>query len=165
MESILVIDQKKSEKFYEEFASNIDFETSRKLTFKVVNDSEVNAYALPNGTILVHSGILDKISNYEQLAALLGHEATPRERKTQYQNSFQAISGYIIVSAVTGDVNGIMSTIADNANQLNNLSYSRDFEESSDAGSYQILRKNKINPKGLEELFSILKEKEGTRNS
>ena len=160
MESILEIDQKKS-RILQEFASNIDFETSRKLTFKVVNDSEVNAYALPNGTILVHSGILDKIYNYEQLAALLGHEATHVKERHSVKILSRAISGYIIVSAVTGDVNGIMSTIADNANQLNNLSYSRDFEESSDAGSYQILRKNKINPKGLEELFSILKEKEG----
>lgn len=159
LQNFLEIDAEKSKKL-QNFANQINFDTHRKLTFKVVNDEEVNAFALPNGTILVHTGILSKIENYQQLAALLGHEATHVKERHSIQILSRSLSGYLIVSIVTGDVNGIMTTIADNANQLNNLSYSRKFEESSDLGSYEILKKNKIDPKGMVELFSILKEKE-----
>lgn len=162
MQNFLEIDNNKSKKL-QNFADKINFGTNRKFTFKVVNDDEVNAFALPNGTILVHTGILSKITNYEQLAALLGHEATHVKERHSVQILSRALSGYLIVSIVTGDVNGIMTTIADNANQLNNLSYSRKFEESSDLGSYEILKKNKINPKGMVELFSILKDKESLK--
>lgn len=161
IQNFLEIDNEKSQKL-QEFANQINFDTNRKLTFKVVNDEEINAFALPNGTILVHTGILSKITNYEQLAALLGHEATHVKERHSIQILSRALSGYLIVSIVTGDVNGIMTTIADNANQLNNLSYSRKFEESSDSGSYEILKKNKINPNGMVELFSILEDKESS---
>ena len=43
-------------------------------TFHVIDDPAFNAMALPDGTILVHTGLLKKISNEAQLAAILGHE-------------------------------------------------------------------------------------------
>jgi predicted Zn-dependent protease len=44
------------------------------LQVKVIQDPSLNALALPNGVIYVHTGILARIDNEAQLAALLAHE-------------------------------------------------------------------------------------------
>ena len=41
---------------------------------KVVKDPSLNAFAFPNGVIYIHSGILARMDNEAQLAALLAHE-------------------------------------------------------------------------------------------
>ena len=151
------IDKKKSANI-QNFADHLDFETNRKLTFKVINDSEINAFALPNGTIVVYTGLLSRIDNYEELAALLGHEATHVKERHSTKILARSLAGYLVISVVIGDVNGIMTSLADNANQLNNLSFSRTFETASDYGSYKILKKNRIDPKGMNQLFSTLKK-------
>ena len=49
---------------------------SSELTFKikVIKDPYLNAFAFPNGVIYVHSGLLARMDNEAQLAALLSHE-------------------------------------------------------------------------------------------
>ena len=43
---------------------------------KVLKDPHLNAFAYPNGVIYLHSGILSRMDNEAQLAALLSHEMT-----------------------------------------------------------------------------------------
>jgi predicted Zn-dependent protease len=49
---------------------DIDFQ------IKVVKDPNLNAFAYPNGVIYIHTGILARMDNEAQLAALLAHEMT-----------------------------------------------------------------------------------------
>jgi len=44
--------------------------------FRALRDSVPNAFALPNGSIYVHSGLLALLENEDQLASVLAHEAT-----------------------------------------------------------------------------------------
>ena len=41
---------------------------------KVIKDPKLNAFALPNGAIYIHTGILARMDNEAQLVALLAHE-------------------------------------------------------------------------------------------
>jgi len=43
-------------------------------SFSVIQDPSLNAFALPNGAIYVHTGLLAKMDNEAQLATVLGHE-------------------------------------------------------------------------------------------
>jgi len=43
-------------------------------TFHVIDDSEVNAFALPGGPIYINTGIIDLCESEDQLAAVIGHE-------------------------------------------------------------------------------------------
>ncbi len=45
-------------------------------TFKILNTKELNALALPGGFIYVTKGMMDYLKNDDQLAGILGHEAT-----------------------------------------------------------------------------------------
>ena len=41
---------------------------------KVIKDPSLNAFAFPNGVVYIHTGILARMDNEAQLAALLAHE-------------------------------------------------------------------------------------------
>jgi predicted Zn-dependent protease len=55
-----------------------------------------------------------------------------------------------------------MAVLASHANNLNNLSYSRPFEKEADEKGYELLEENQIDPRGMIELFEILKDNEKT---
>lgn len=49
--------------------------------FSVVWDASPNAFALPNGQVYVHTGLLARLDNEAQLAAILAHELTHVTRR------------------------------------------------------------------------------------
>lgn len=42
----------------------------------VIRDATFNAFAMPNGKIYIHTGLLSRVENEAQLATIIGHEAT-----------------------------------------------------------------------------------------
>lgn len=151
------IDTVKSEKL-NQFAKELNLNNNKKLHFTVVNSDIVNAYALPNGEIVVFSGILGAMKNYDELVALIGHEVSHVNNRDSMKMLCRNLSGYIFVSAILGDANGIMAVIGDNANTLQSLSFSREFEHQADVDGFQILTANHVNPKGMSNLFKRLQE-------
>lgn len=53
--------------------------------FSIVNDPELNAFALPDGTVVIHTGLLATLENEAQLAAVLGHEIAHVTHKHGYK--------------------------------------------------------------------------------
>lgn len=140
-----------------QFAKNIDFNTTYPIEITVVKKDEINAFALPGGQIVVYDGILKKMKNGGELAALLSHEVAHIEYKHSLKSISRSLSGYIFVSLVFNDVNGITTTLVDNANILNNLSYSRALETDADHRALNTLKANNINQQGVVDLFETLK--------
>ena len=56
-----------------------------QFNFSIVNDPELNAFALPDGTIVIHSGLLATLENEAQLATVLGHEIAHVTHKHGYR--------------------------------------------------------------------------------
>jgi len=143
-----------------QFAQNMKLNNETELNFKVVDSEIVNAYALPDGTVVVFSGILKKMNSYEQLAGLIGHEVSHINERHSVKMLCRNLAGYIFISALFSDVNGLMTVIAENANSLNNLTYSRKFESEADRDGSFLLMQNGINPKGMVSLFEVLQKEE-----
>ncbi|NRS88742.1 Zn-dependent protease with chaperone function [Flavobacterium sp. 7E] len=141
------------------FAKELQLNNTKPLNFVYVNEDVVNAFALPNGTIVVYSGIVDKMQNYDELVALLGHESAHVTGRHSMKMLCRNLSGYIFISAILGDANGVMAIIGDNVNSLQSLSFSRKFEEEADLKGLQIVTKNKVDPKGMSNLFKRLQSK------
>lgn len=148
-------------KYLEQFASELDLKNGKELRFAVVKSKEVNAYALPNGQIVVFSGILKNMESADQLAALLGHEASHINHRHSTKILSRNLAGYMVISLLFSDVNGIMAVLADNALQLHSLSYSRRYEQEADEQGLKTLMDNNLNPNGMVKLFEQL-EKEST---
>ena len=144
----------------EKFAAQINFENTKMLHFSVVESNEINAFALPNGHIVVYSGILNKIQNPNELTALLAHEAMHINNRHSIKMLCRNLAGYMLISLIFNDVNGIMAVLADNTQQLHSLSYSRKFENEADEQGLKILMDNHIDPNGMTQLFSLIEREE-----
>jgi Zn-dependent protease with chaperone function len=142
------------------FAKELKLNNSKKLKFTVVNSDIVNAFALPDGNIVVFSGILDAMKTHDELVGLLGHEVAHVNNRHSMKMLCRNLSGYLFVSAILGDANGVMAVIGDNVNTLQSLSFSRAFEHQADLEGFEIVKTNRINPQGMLKLFSRLQEED-----
>jgi beta-barrel assembly-enhancing protease len=94
----------------------------------------------------------------DDLVALLGHEASHVNHRHSIKMLCRNLAGYLVVSLIFSDINGIMAVLADNALQLHSLSYSRAFEHEADEQGLKIVMNNKINPSGMVKLFENLEK-------
>jgi Zn-dependent protease with chaperone function len=140
------------------FAKELQLNNTKPLQFIFVDDNMVNAFALPDGTIIVFAGIVERMENYDELVALLGHESAHVNNRHSMKMLCRNLSGYLFISAILGDANGIMAVLGENVNSLQSLSFSRKFEQEADLEGFKILIKNKVNPKGMSNLFKRLQD-------
>lgn len=138
------------------FAKELELKNSRPLHFIVIDSNVENAFALPDGTIVVYTGILDLMDNYEELVGLIGHEVAHVNQRHSMKMLCRNLSGYLFISTVLGDANGIMAVVGENVNTLQSLSFSREFEHEADVEGLKIVLKNRVNPNGMEKLFKKL---------
>lgn len=141
-----------------DFVSVIDFETEYPVQVRVVHENEMNAFAMPGGHIIVFDQLLKKIKTKDELAALLAHEVAHVHYRHSLKSIFRSLSGYLIISLIFNDINGISAVLADNSNMLVNLGYSRSLESQADEKAAEVLRKNGLKMEGLVDLFTLLSE-------
>ena len=75
--------------------------------FHVIQDKNINAFAIPGGGIYMLTGILDKIKNEAQLMTILAHEIKHVDLK-------HCISVFQITSSLPGGMNNSLSYITTN---------------------------------------------------
>lgn len=156
-EYFVTVDSSKT-KILNDFAQKLDLKNTKELKFTVVKSDEVNAFALPDGNIVVFTGILKEMKNYDELVGLLGHEASHVNNRHSMKMLCRSVSGYLFVSLILGDANGVMAVIGDNVNSLQSLSFSREFEHQADSDGFKILAANKVNPEGMSNLFKRIQK-------
>jgi predicted Zn-dependent protease len=139
-----------------QFAHQLDLKNTKELNFTVIKSNTINAFALPDGHIIVFTGIIDQMMDYSELVALIGHEVIHVNHRHSMKMICRNLSGYIFISAVLSDINGIMAIIGDNVRNLQELSYSRQFEMDAEEEGVKLMIDNKVNPKGRVNLFSRL---------
>ena len=79
------IDSNKS-KILKSYFAELKFPNSDSVSLYYVNDTIVNAFAVPGGHIVVYRGIVEKMKTYEELAGLLGHEFAHLEKQHSLKN-------------------------------------------------------------------------------
>jgi predicted Zn-dependent protease len=139
-----------------EFAKELKLKNRKALHFIVIDSNIENAFALPDGTIVVYTGIIDLMDNYEELVGLIGHEVAHVNHRHSMKMLCRNLSGYLFISTVLGDANGVMAVLGENVNTLQSLSFSREFEHEADTEGLKIVIENKVNPYGMQRLFKKL---------
>lgn len=140
----------------QEFGDALELSASYTPTYHVVNDDQVNAFALPGGHIVVFTGILEKMSSSDELAALLAHEATHVEERHSTRMMARSMAGYLFLSLLIGDVNAVVAVVAENANALRNLGYGRGLESEADGVGQERLLANGVDPLAMVKLLELL---------
>jgi predicted Zn-dependent protease len=131
-------------------------------TFKVVNDSSINAFALPGGPTFVHTGLIAAADNESQLAGVLAHEishvalrhGTNQASKANLIQLPAALAGQV---AGSGSMLGQLSQlgIGLGANSVL-LKFSRSAESQADLMGAQIAASAGYNPVEMARFFKKL---------
>ena len=158
--SQLEIDKRKT-KILNNFFRELHYSLDYPVEITVVKSDEVNAFAIPGGHIVVFDGILEQMKTPEQLAALLGHEGSHVQLRHSLRNIFRSMARKMFLLIILGGDAGIAGYLADRADDLKGLQYSRALETEADESGMRLMYKSGINTEGMLQLMELL-QKEGT---
>src|SRR2546421_759594 len=133
--------------------------------FRALRDAQPNAFALPNGSVYVSTGMLTLMDNESQLAAVLAHEMTHVLRRHTYlQNrsnrkkfltmNIMAAVGAYAPGGVAGAVITIVTAVASFIVMATMFGYSRDLEHEADLKGIDMMLAAEYPP---EEMVSVMK--------
>ena len=133
--------------------------------FRIVRDPQPNAFALPNGSIYVTTGLMTLIDNESQLAAIIAHELTHVMRRHTYvhnrsnrkkfltMNVMAAVGAYA-PGGIVGAVIMVVTTVAPFIMMATIYGYSRDLEREADLKGIDMMISAEYPP---EEMVSVMK--------
>ena len=128
--------------------------------FHVVRDSDLNAFALPGGVVVINSGLIERADNASELLGVLAHEISHVTERHGVRNIISSAGIVLTAQVLIGDASGLLATIASAAPLLLNQSYSRDFERDADARGVALLMAANIDPHGMQKFFEKMIEHE-----
>lgn len=128
--------------------------------FKVIEDEELNAFALPGGYVYVNRGLVDKVKNDDELAGVLAHEVAHVVARHSIKK-MQASTGYSLLRVLVAQVPGAgeAGAAADEAFTQIMLGYSREDEFLADQLGARYAKKAGYDPYGM---MSFLKKMDET---
>lgn len=133
--------------------------------FRALRDPQPNAFALPNGSIYVTTGLMTLIDNESQLAAILAHELTHVMRRHTYvhnrsnrkkfltMNVMAAVGAYA-PGGIVGAVITVVTTVAPFIMIATIYGYSRDLEREADLKGIDMMISAEYAP---EEMINVMK--------
>ena len=138
--------------------------------FHVVASEEINAFALPGGTMFVNLGAIRAAETEAQLAGIMGHEMShvilrhaTCNLTRQNRKSIWYSLGEIGSSVLLGGTGGALAADAIGFGQkLDFLHMSRGDEQQADLLGVQIVHNAGYDPRGLAQFFEIIQAKYGS---
>ncbi len=145
----------------------------QKFNFFVVQDSSINAFAMPGGVIGVHTGLILGANSESELASVLGHEIghvtqrhLARMLAAQKYDTFKNIAGIALALLVARSnpqlATGALTT-ASAAGVQSQLDYTREHEREADRIGLQILDSGGFDVRAMPTFFTTLQR--GSRYS
>ena len=131
-------------------------DTAFHFTFTIVKDPVLNAFALPGGAVVIHSGLIEKASSAEEVAGVLAHEISHVTRRHHLRGIIGNMGIFLVIRGLLGDIAGISSDIATAGAALSTLKYSRDFEREADDNGLMLLEKSGISTDGMVSFFETM---------
>ena len=137
-------------------------------SFTVANYREINAFSLPGGPVWINRGVLQAAGNESQVAGVLAHEIAhiaQRHAADQMTKAIVARWSLGMLGAMLGNAGGAGTAQVAGALVTNGvfLKFSRDDEREADQVGLQIMTKAGWDPRGMIELFDVLR-REANRN-
>jgi len=136
-------------------SNKIDRET---IKVHVLNKDEVNAFALPNGHLIIYSGLILNSDNQEELTGVICHEIAHIELNHVMKKLVKEIGLSVLISMTTG--NGGAEIIKETAKMLSSSAFDRNLEKEADIKAVDYLTTAKVNPESFANFLYKLSDKE-----
>jgi beta-barrel assembly-enhancing protease len=123
------------------FANNIE---RKMIKVHVVNKPEINAFALPNGHLVVYTGLILASDNQDELTGVIGHELAHIQLNHVMKKLVKEVGLSVLVSMTVGKNDSKISQ--EIAKMLSSSAFDRSLEKDADLKAVDYLIKAKINP-------------------
>src|SRR5205085_2498503 len=137
--------------------------------FRVVNASDINAFALPGGPMYVNRGMIEAARTEGELAGVMAHELSHVALRHGTAQATKA-QKYSILAGVLGIGGAILGGPA--VGQLGQaavgayfLKFSREYETEADVLGSQIMARAGYDPRDLARMFQIIEQQGGSRGA
>jgi Zn-dependent protease with chaperone function len=140
-----------------------------RYSFDVVNQREINAFALPGGPMFLNRGMIEAARTEGEMAGVMAHEISHvalrhgTAQATRGQKwQIGAIAGQILGAIIGGTAGTVLSQGAQIGAGLKLMSYSREFERQADLLGAQILARAGYDPREMANLFRTIERESGS---
>jgi hypothetical protein len=134
-------------------------------TFKVINASDINAFALPGGPMYVNRGMIEAAKNEGEMAGVMAHELShvALRHGTAQATKAQKYSILAGIGAIAGTVLGgqAVGQAIGGSVGVYFLKYSRDYEKEADLLGARIMANAGYDPVDLANMFRTIEQKGG----
>ncbi len=128
--------------------------------FTLVSSDVANAFALPGGQIFITAGLMVRMTNERQLAAVLAHEVSHVAAKHNVKGMQRQMGAAVLVEvagrAAGQDKAQAAEAVTKVVTSVGNLKYGRDDEYQADEVGIKYLAKAGYNPWGMIEMLTVL---------
>ena len=138
--------------------------------FFVVEDSHLNAFAVPGGSIYVYTGLLERITSTDELAGVLGHEIVHVQHHHLVKLSggldptnLLALLGVLLARGSGGALGQAAGVIGQGIAATRQLSFSRELEREADTFGLRYVAQAGYDPDGIVRFLRVI-DKERTLN-
>ncbi len=159
------------ERVGERLAENLDPEFRHpefRYTFKVVNVSDINAFALPGGPMYINRGMIEAAKNEGEVAGVLAHEIShvalrhgtaQASKATKYE--IGAIAGAVLGAIIGGTAGQIVAQGTQFGLGTAFMRFGRDFERQADLLGAQTMARAGYDPRDMANMFQTIQAKSG----
>ena len=141
---------------------------SRGIKVLVVNDLSLNAFVIDSDHILIHAGLIMKLTSAEQLQSVIAHEAAhianghiarrvANMKRAKVATSFGVLLALAAVAGGEAKAGAAIAMGTANSAQRVFLAHTRVEEASADQAALRYLNQAKVNPTAMSEVFQIFK--------
>jgi Zn-dependent protease with chaperone function len=126
-----------------------------KYSWYLVDNPQVNAFALPGGYVVVNAGLVNSAKSADELAAVLAHEVQHVEQRHSLQQMLHQLGWATLLAVVLGDPGTITSIVL---LQLGNTAFNRDLETQADLGGLAAMKDAGVPPQAMVTFFQGLRD-------
>lgn len=136
-----------------------------KITFRSSKELGANALALPDATVILLDDLVKLSSNDDEIFAIVAHEVGHVYHRHALRQLIQDSVLYVGLIFVTGDVTSFATVAGLLPVILMQQHYSKEFEFEADLYAYNLMKKQKINPKYFATMLQKIEKSHGNVKS
>ena len=142
-----------------------------RYTFDIVNQEEINAFALPGGPMFLNRGMIEKSKSEGEMAGVMAHELShvalrhgTAQASKQTLPGIAGIGGQILGGIIGGGLGQAIGVVSQVGAAAWSTKYSREYESQADILGAQMLARAGYDPREMANMFKTIEEEGGGGN-
>ena len=133
---------------------------SSTIKVHVVNNKEINAFAMPGRHLVVHTGLIEFATNQQEIAGVVAHEIAHLESGHVMKKLGKEIGLSVVLNLTLGDIGG--EVVRNALSTITSTAYDRSLEKDADLKAVDYMLNAKMDPKMLSSFLGKLAEQSQT---